>query len=733
MKFNYKYQVLTLLCSCWLIACSSGYTTQIEEMEAGYISMQLNAKARGYSDNEFLNEYEPVTRASDVINSEEQISNLQIFFFDYTTGDLIWKPEQSNLSYNTKGLLKLTIPSLDIRQSLSVAKVMLYVVSNTDQLSVSNEYELLNHRVIDTEFVVAKQPKDFVMIGSQVAQIRFVGNASDIGMISLNRLAAKIEPVFPQIPNEGIQISNERGDKVNYVLDGRDAVGVCFHGVNSSSILDIAHPEYNDPQLHDMHNYHSVEKNNSAHFYSYSHSWERYEDGAFLTYRLRLRRTDNGDTRNFYYKVPITSNLASGLSQDSGIKPNHHYLVIPRIETLGATEPDQPIWVDSQFAIWGWTMNNIDSSITDAHYFMVQETDVKMPNINEYQIKFVSTSSVRLKEVKDAWHWVWKKKSKYSEDLYAEKKKMSSHDFGYPRVYVRNTDTEKKIIINADIPNNFSPSYFTLVLEDEKGLTETITVEQYPARYITGERSEEKDKDPFVYYAHDYGLSAALREQNNFNLFTVTTLAGGEEFNGKRYRIGDPTYRRDGKVYTYEDYEHNQLVSPRFVIASQRSIYYRTMYNRSYYSSHVGRTILSARERCANYAEGGYGVGTWRLPTEAELEYLYDIQNSGKSPVTNLVDGFMYWSGATYRYFIFKKENSYYDGAVGFFGSRVTPDENFQNDSYYIQPNHAPVYISNSPSAPHYQAFVDPSGIDGRWPISSKFYYSSFVRCVRDI
>lgn len=105
------------------------------------------------------------------------------------------------------------------------------------------------------------------------------------------------------------------------------------------------------------------------------------------------------------------------------------------------------------------------------------------------------------------------------------------------------------------------------------------------------------------------------------------------------------------------------MISPQFAIASQRSIYDRTMYNRSY--STTNGPILSARERCANYAEAGYGVGTWRLPTEAEIEYMIAIQSNEKSPVKELFNGSKYWSAASYRYYIFQRSDAY-DGPVGY-------------------------------------------------------------------
>ncbi len=70
----------------------------------------------------------------------------------------------------------------------------------------------------------------------------------------------------------------------------------------------------------------------------------------------------------------------------------------------------------------------------------------------------------------------------------------------------------------------------------------------------------------------------------------------------------------------------NELVSPRFVVASR----YGTVSGGSY-------NYDKAVKRCEVYEEHytdergvyhSYEAGTWRLPTLAELEFMYTIQNS---------------------------------------------------------------------------------------------------------
>ena len=43
-------------------------------------------------------------------------------------------------------------------------------------------------------------------------------------------------------------------------------------------------------------------------------------------------------------------------------------------------------------------------------------------------------------------------------------------------------------------------------------------------------------------------------------------------------------------------------------------------------------TYEGAQKRCAAYQENGYPAGRWRLPTQAEIEYLMTLSNANKIP-----------------------------------------------------------------------------------------------------
>ena len=57
-------------------------------------------------------------------------------------------------------------------------------------------------------------------------------------------------------------------------------------------------------------------------------------------------------------------------------------------------------------------------------------------------------------------------------------------------------------------------------------------------------------------------------------------------------------------------------------------------------------TYETAKRRCASYQENGYPAGRWRVPTEAEIQYIVSLSDRGVIPV--LFGGDYYASSGRY-------------------------------------------------------------------------------------
>lgn len=69
--------------------------------------------------------------------------------------------------------------------------------------------------------------------------------------------------------------------------------------------------------------------------------------------------------------------------------------------------------------------------------------------------------------------------------------------------------------------------------------------------------------------------------------------------------------------------DRSDVIAPQLIISSAWG---RTQGMR-------GRTFDHSEMRCATYQEAGYPAGRWRLPTEAELAFIYNLQNQGVIPI----------------------------------------------------------------------------------------------------
>ena len=274
----------------------------------------------------------------------------------------------------------------------------------------------------------------------------------------------------------------------------------------------------------------------------------------------------------------------------------------------------------------------VDVVIADLKYLFVRETKVVIANITEYKIEFASSSNITIDQPSYATYEKYELKGNVitkGTGYYDNKDKQ------YPSI-IGDLGKSGYIKITSKLPENYFPKQFVFGVHNVEGLKVLgIAVDQYPPQYLTGVVSGGTN------------TPASPTGSTNPNLFTVTTIAPGTLV------IGDPYDKITG--LTKNDMLSNELVSPRFVVASR----YGTVSGGSY-------NYDKAVKRCEVYEEHytdergvyhSYEAGTWRLPTLAELEFMYTIQNSDQ--VVNYLynTGGQYWSARKYW--------CYYFGAKG--------------------------------------------------------------------
>ena len=175
-----------------------------------------------------------------------------------------------------------------------------------------------------------------------------------------------------------------------------------------------------------------------------------------------------------------------------------------------------------------------------------------------------------------------------------------------------------------------------------------------------GDKVRNSENYSIMYYNFSYGKSGknyawsmktdTKCEDHNVRNYHVRMMASSEG-----YTLGRPALDEYG--YTSGDAENSKLVSPSFVIASRLGAVLSTYSGLSSMSNE--KKLIAFADHCKNYVEVDDEnddkkdpvkvYDNWRLPTEAELRIIIDIQgNSGQNAdaIDYLLNGAYYMSAS---------------------------------------------------------------------------------------
>jgi hypothetical protein len=154
----------------------------------------------------------------------------------------------------------------------------------------------------------------------------------------------------------------------------------------------------------------------------------------------------------------------------------------------------------------------------------------------------------------------------------------------------------------------------------------------------------------FSYRNNRWNMNESKCENHNVRNYHVRVMASSDE-----YTIGRPALDEYG--YTAGDEENSKLVSPSFVIASRLGAVLSTYSGLSKMPN--DKKLVAFADHCKNYVEVDdvnddkkdptITYDNWRLPTEAELKIIIDIQGkSGQNAdaIDYLLNGAYYMSAS---------------------------------------------------------------------------------------
>lgn len=428
---------------------------------------------------------------------------------------------------------------------------------------------------------------------------------------------------------------------------------------------------------------------NELPFYSYANDWSHESSLAtYLELSVDWERKVGNETRvvRYYYQVPIT--IAKKLVR------NNAYQITVDVSMSGSETPTEAVTLNGDLEVIPWTEVQFTSDLNRYKYLSVDPQTDTLYNAASAQFKYSSSSPIRVEITKVSY-------TNYSVKTNPQAEIDDPEEEGFNAYVVGN-----EIYFNhkIDKESQFYPYTITLTVtnEDDGVEPQTIEIVQYPAIYVVAEADAEITGESTNSHRFLNGISSSNNEiflnpngstsgtgtkmsvgrvlplsesvDKNPNQYTiyVTAFDVNDQMNDKRkYMIGDPREETGHKVQyvdalteyraTKTDLAMQNMIAPIYKVAS------------SWGGSRAlnginGGTDAGVKNRCAVYQENGYPAGRWRVPTEAEIEYIVNLSEVKKQiPVLfNTQDG--------------------NEGAGSYYASsgRVWTDEGWKDTSYPI-------------------------------------------------
>lgn len=421
-------------------------------------------------------------------------------------------------------------------------------------------------------------------------------------------------------------------------------------------------------------------------FYTYPTNWKNNENSrTHFIITVGWKKNGEGDPIPTYYEVNV-NNMGSYTQRNRHYKITQEISILGSTEkdTPVVLYPSSYIvlpWGNAHTVGDSSSETNSEGNLSRFHYLVVDETNVEMDNVSSKQIYFFSSDPVDLSSVAVEWDYTAQETSSIltfaNLDNASRSVNPKTKDITY--VISNSDDVENVVnriqgdykvtirIHNADenevndqsyiyvehpLNNNMSSnadytSYFiNLVIQhkDDNTYNETINITQHPMIRIKADPNSVPNDNGGVWvnngdsdYGGVHGLTGNNQNPNRY-IISVSALDTGSPYiigdprESTVDNLGDPYYRanfdpnvptmgyvgdtsyRGLKYYhpTNQTDKTSAMISPQFMIASSYGV-----------TSNVDED--NASYRCATYQEDGYPAGRWRLPTQAEIQYIVQL------------------------------------------------------------------------------------------------------------
>lgn len=413
--------------------------------------------------------------------------------------------------------------------------------------------------------------------------------------------------------------------------------------------------------------------------YVYPNAWSNQsvlEHETCVVMNLPLTYTDAEgnitDYHNSWYKIPM--------SGESMFRRNNYYEVNINLDRPGAISESTPVDIeDVYYEVEDWVSQQINVGGEDRPaYLMVNREEMEMRNIevDATTLEFSSSSPVTVsvktvtvngREVPEIYYY-----NKYDVKTYITPTITGTTDGGI----------QGNITVSSPKPDNNTIRYFTLVVTNEEGISKEVAVRQYPLVFISNilsyysYRSDFLGNDPngtgtanhyenrgrysrfsvnyqngnqsyssgsggfFVSkYVHSTYASGNNEGLSDVNYYTASNRGNfNDPYNARMYHIqitetSDEYVLGKPKItngITDPGEDNARMVSPSFMIASRLGTLTTARVDADDDATYLEVYAEHAKQYVEVYVDPITGetihLNDWRLPTEAELEIIYQYQ-----------------------------------------------------------------------------------------------------------